>query len=302
MTLMLRFLLLLPFALCMLLSTAQAQLQVGMQIKRRLFVQYEPIVATVFIRNLSGRDIPLMDQDNKQWFGFSIYEGGERPLVAYNPDYQTEPIIIPAGETIQRKVVLNHMYPVNSLGSYRIKAQIYFAALDQYFESPPFTVEITTGRAISEQTVGVPEGLPGAGELRRYTVMTFRRTDHNYIYVKVENPDNGAVFCCQPIGRLITAVGAEPEIKLDRDNQLHILHLTGPKMFRHTMVSLNGELLGQETYMAAPMRPTLRVAKSGDMVVVGGVLYNKNNMANELGVPAAPNIPKLSDRPPLPKS
>lgn len=299
---MLRFLLLLPFALCFLVNSVHAQLQVGMQIKRRLFVQYEPIVATVFIRNVSGRDIPLVDRDNRQWFSFEIYENGERSLAAYNPDYQMEPIIIPAGETIQRKVVLNQLYPVTSLGSYRVKALIYFAALDQYYESPPSTIEITTGRTISEQTVGVPDGLPGAGEMRRYTVMSFRRSDYNYLYVKVENPEDGMVYCCQPIGRMITAVGAEPEIKIDRDNQLHILHLTGPKLFRYTHVSLNGELITQQTYMAAPYRPTLRVAKTGDMVVSGGALQTKDNAVNELGVPAAPNIPKLSDRPPLPKS
>lgn len=289
------FRLLLPLvALCVLINTAQAQLQVGLQIKRRLFVLYEPIIAKVYIRNLSGRDIPLVDKDNKQWFSFQIFEG-ERPIAAHNPDYTLEPLVIPAGQTVERRVVLNTLYPVNSYGTYHVKAMIYFGALDQYYESPNTNVDITEGRKIWQETVGVPDGFPGAGGTRRITVLAFRQPNYNYLYVRVENGEDGTVYCTHPIGRLIT--GIEPEIQLDQDNNLHVLHLTGAKLYLHTQVGLNGEVVAQNNYLAAPTRPSLRLRKSGELAVVGGVIQNKDTVTNEMGVPAAPKIPKLSDRP-----
>lgn len=273
-------------------DAALAQVQVNLQIKRRLHVMYEPIIATVSIRNLSGRDLPLADKDGQPWFGFEVLRENGQPVPPLNPSYSLSPLIIPPGQTVQRKVVLNTLYPVSDFGLYRIRASVYFSPFEKFFQSPPQNVEISEGKLLWQQVVGVPDGQEGAGGNRRYTVLTFRQPKSNYVYVRVEDLDQGTVYCTYPIGRLIT--GIDPEIKLDGQNHLHVLHLTGAKLYLHTEISLKGEIVNQQNYLAVKTRPGLRVSRSGTLAVVGGQLQADEPAP---GSPDAPEVPKLSDRP-----
>ncbi len=295
-TLAMRRLLLFLFAFVLLADAAQAQIQVGMRIKRRLHVLYEPVIATVAIRNLSGRDLPLADEGGIPWFGFEITrEGGQviPPLVA---DYKLEPLIIPAGQTFERTVNLNALYGLHNYGMYRIRATIYFSPLKQYFQSPMLNVEMSDGKVLWKQEVGVPEGQPGAGGRRRYTVLTFRQPTANYLYIRIEDVDTGGIFACFPVGRILS--GMEPAVKLDLANTLNVLQVTGPKTYLHTQVGLDGQVLAQDLYTAEKTRPGLRLNRSGSVAVVGGQLAPANASQDQGGRNAAASgVPKLSDRP-----
>ena len=50
-------------AILFLTATAQAQIQVELKFKRLQYIAYEPIIATIQINNLTGRDITLEDAD-----------------------------------------------------------------------------------------------------------------------------------------------------------------------------------------------------------------------------------------------
>src|SRR5215831_13060066 len=57
-------------ALCVFLfaTAAEGQIQVDLKFKRLQYIAYEPVVATVAITNLAGRDIELHDADgNPGW-------------------------------------------------------------------------------------------------------------------------------------------------------------------------------------------------------------------------------------------
>ena len=56
---------------------ASAQVRVDISFKRKLYVLYEPLIATVTINNLSGRPLLLEDTDHHRWFGFH-HRGGRR--------------------------------------------------------------------------------------------------------------------------------------------------------------------------------------------------------------------------------
>ena len=65
----------LPVLLCSLIflaSSARAQIQVELKFKRVQYVAYEPVIATVQITNLAGRNIELRDGNGQHWFGFEI--------------------------------------------------------------------------------------------------------------------------------------------------------------------------------------------------------------------------------------
>lgn len=277
-------------------QNAQAQIEIRLSFKRHFYMAYEPVLATVSIRNLAGRDLPLADAPGIPWFGFQVMRGDSLPVPPLAADYKMEPIIIPAGETVERTVNLNSLFPLSEYGTYRIRATVYFSPHEKYYQSAAQNIEISEGKVIWQRAVGVPEGQKGAGENRVYSVMEFRQSQYNYLYVRVRDPDTGTIYCNAAIGRLLGV--SEPTVELDASNTLHILHVTGPKAYLYTQIGPNGEVIGQETLIAVKSRPQLRRDPSGLIAVRGGVPQSAETN-RELGVGSAENrgIPKLSDRP-----
>ena len=66
--------------LLFLAATAQAQIQVRLSFKRLQYIVHEPVIATMTITNLAGRDIELHDENDAHWFGFEITANDGRSL------------------------------------------------------------------------------------------------------------------------------------------------------------------------------------------------------------------------------
>ncbi|PZR72926.1 MAG: hypothetical protein DLM52_12010, partial [Chthoniobacterales bacterium] len=68
--------------------SAQAQIQVDLKFKRLQYIAYEPVIATVQITNLAGRDIELHDDEGQRWFGFEVKTNDERflPVADHAPE------------------------------------------------------------------------------------------------------------------------------------------------------------------------------------------------------------------------
>lgn len=269
-------------------SAAHAQLSVGLDIKRRTYLRHEPILATVTISNLAGRDIMLEDGASP-WFGFTVEHGSDRTVLSpRNPDYQLDPLELKLGETVKRTINLLDIYPISELGLYNIHATIYFAAADKYFRSRPDAVDIEDGRTLWRQSVGVPETFPNAGATHEFSLVSAVGGAHNYLYVRIREPDTGKVFGCYRIGPHID--GAQPQLQFDTTNTLHALTLNAPKTYTLTQIGVNGQIYGQWVYDAPKYRPALRRDETGNLAIVGAT-QRKAPAAN------ATPAPKLSDRP-----
>jgi hypothetical protein len=270
-------------------GVAQAQIQVELKLKRLQYIAYEPVVATLIITNLAGRDVELHDDRGQHWFGFEVSGKEGQPIAPATPDAPEPALKVEAGKTITRKINLTPIYPVHDLGTYHVRANVYFADLNKFFYSQPKVFEVTNARPIWQKTVGVPEGTSGGGSVRTYSLLTNRFADHTSLYVRVENKDSGAVYATYSLGRIITF--DEPQEEIDRANQLHVLHCAAPRTWAYSHVGLNGELLKQETFMETKSRPRLHHRADGAIAVSGGML--------EAPVPRAERnaAPKLSTRP-----
>ncbi|MEI6562041.1 MAG: hypothetical protein WCO68_08170 [Verrucomicrobiota bacterium] len=284
-----RFLLLLA-VLLVCSQSLQAQIQVGLEIKRKFLMAYEPIVATVTVTNHAGRDITLADSPTQSWFGFQINRADGQLVPPLNPEYKLTPLTIPAGQTVNRSIILNSIYPVHELGLYRVRATIYFSAMEKYYQSQLVNLEISEGRTVWQQVVGVPEGVEGAGSTRKLSLLCFRQTEYTTIYARIEDVDNGTVFATMPLGRVIA--GLDPDAQVDLQNNLHVLQVSKAKTLLYSCIGLNGELLAQNTYYAAKNRPSLRRDAAGAVTVVGGDLQPETPGADNLK-----KANKLSDRP-----
>jgi hypothetical protein len=294
-----RFCLVMPFliwlALLGFIQIASAQLQVDIKLKRTLYISYEPILITVSLTNLSGNPLPLNDADGNHWFGFQIETLDGRPIAPRSLNYKNEPLVLEAGQKLSRTVNLTSLFPIGEFGGYRIRAAIFTATLKRFFNSPALNIEITDGRPVFQKAVGVPDGMPGAGEMRNITLLAHRLPNSTQLYLRIENTKGGTVFCTHRLGRLVS-YGA-PEIILDKRNQVHILQNAAPKSFLYSHIGLNGEVLERKTYSQIVKRPILRESPDGKIQVIGA------EEINHAAAAAKPPVPSLSDRPvSLPRS
>ena len=283
-------------AACLLFSlalagTAAAQIQVDLKFKRVPHIAYEPVIAMVQITNLAGRDIELRDEGGQSWFGFEVTAGEGRLLAPESPIAEA-PLSIQAGQSVTRKINLTPLFPIHDLGAYHVRANVFFPDLNKFFYSPTKVFQVGDARPIWQRTVGIPDGQPSAGGLRTYSLLSNRFPDHTKLYVRVEDKSTGAVYSTYPLGRVIAY--DEPQIELDRSNQLHVLHCAAPRTWAYSQINLNGQLAAHSKFMETKTRPRLRRAADGAIAVSGGML----------DVPVAPSAqraaPKLSARPATP--
>ena len=279
-----------PALFLFLAAAAEAQIQVELKFKRLQYVAHEPVMATVKITNLAGRDVDFHDEKNQHWFGFEVNAGEGRLLAPLGQNAPEPALRVEAGKTVTRKVNLTPTFPVHDFGTYHVRANVYFADLNKFFYSETKVFQVADARPIWQKTVGIPEGMPGAGEVRTYSLLSNRFPDHTSLYVRVENKNSGVVYTTYSLGRVIAY--DEPQAELDRANQLHVLHCAAPRSWAYSHIGLNGELLAHSTFMETRTRPRLRHAADGAIAVSGGRLDLP--MAQSARRPA----PKLSARPP----
>jgi hypothetical protein len=286
-----RIFLLIAACLFAALTPARAQITVEIHLKERLYILHEAVLATVTITNQTGRDITLADTPQGQWFSFQITGEGDHFIAPRNPDYHLPPLDVRAGESLKRTVNLNELYALGDYGIYSVRANIFYAPVDKYFSSKPTHIELTEGRVMWRQSAGVPDGAKGAGQTHLFTVLAHQRGEQNLLYVRVEDKDNGTVFCTSPLGRMID--GVPPQMQFDSANNLYVLQLIGQKAYVLSKIGVNGEFVGQSHYSAPKTRPYLRKQADGALQLVGGVRENPIAQAPADGQP----LPKLSDRP-----
>jgi hypothetical protein len=270
-------------------ASVHAQIQVELKLPRLQFIAYEPVMATLGITNLAGRDVDLHDADGQSWFDFEITGAEGQPIGPAKTISEQPPLKIEAGKKVTRKINLTPLYQVHDFGTYHVRAHVYFSDLSKFFYSQTKVFEVTDARPIWQKTVGVPEATPGAGAVRTYSLLTNRFPDHTSLYVRVEDKDSGIVYATYSLGRILSL--EEPQAELDHTNRLHVLHCAAPKSWAYSQIGLNGELLAHSSFMETKARPRLAHASDGGVTVRGGTLETP---AAEAARNAAP---KLSDRP-----
>lgn len=272
---------------------AAAQVQVDISFSRTLYMLYEPVICTVSIRNLTGSNLVLRDTPKHEWFSFQVERTDGRPVSPRGSGHRNAPMEIPSGQTIRRSVNLTPLFPITEFGTYRVRGVVYVAEAERYFASPPLNIEITEGRLLWQETVGVPRGQSTKGKSRTYSLLSHRLPSSTMLYLRVQDRDRGIVYCTSQLGRFLSY--GDPLVLLDKENQIHILHNSAPKEYFYSHFNLDGKVQSQQAYQDWGSRPALVQTTGGGVKVIGGTLYDPK------ATPPERELPGLGDRPvPLP--
>lgn len=273
-------------------ASLRAQYEIGVKLNKETYLTYEGVEATVTITNRSGADVVMGGPNGAAWLSFDITDpqGRSVPPMRFNSE---ENIIFKSGATISRKVPLTDQFTFSEYGNYIVVANVYHPPTQQYYASNRARANFTDTTPMKwRPSFGVPVGLPGAGQIRRYELSILRDTDHTYLYVRLIDEKTSIKLVTQSLGTVIMVI--EPQASMDRENRMHVLFMAAPHVYAHVCVDTQGKIIKREYFKEVETnRPKLITDASQSVTVQGGQPYDPT-------VPAVtrPAGRSVKDRPP----
>jgi len=278
----------------LLLVNASAQVSVEVVLDQEQFLPSESIPAAVRITNRSGQTLHFGADAN--WLTFSV-ESADGFVVVKNSDAPVAgEFDLDSSQMATKSVDLAPFFVMSQVGRYRVTATVRIKAWGAVITSPAREFDVINGAKLWSQDFGLPAaaGVTNrAPEVRRYSLI-----EANYLrsqlrlYVQVSDETEARVFKVSAVGPLVSF--SQPETKLDRLSNLHLLYQSGAQAFTYSVVNPNGDITKQETYDYFNSRPRLGVNDNGDVVMIGGVRRVKPaelpqvKPPNEVPAPAKP--------------
>lgn len=254
--------------------TSYGQVGVKLELKKRVYLQYETVVAKVTLRNDSGN--PVLFGQAEQLRGdlkFHILDGNKRTVRANDPDARIlENVLLQPGETQEVFVILNNYYNIAKLGNYTVTAYITHPSLNSDYESQRQNFEVSQGVTEWSKKVGLPsfmldEAKDGQDDSRTVKIVSLMDYGRKNIYVTVEDKDY--VYSVLSLGGILGEEKCTAEV--DNLGRLHILVPVASKEYRYFIVTLNGDIDEESSYIAVNSVPVLaRDPQAGRVYIVGG--------------------------------
>jgi hypothetical protein len=232
------------------------------------FLPGEAIPVVARITNRSGQTLKLGQAEG--WLTFSI-QAHDGYVAMKNGDVPvTGEFTLESSERANVRVNLAPFFQLSHAGHYTITATVSMPEWKRQINSDPKGFDVIQGAKIWEQEFGVPKK-PGdtntVPEMHRYALQ-----EANYLrsrltlYAQVID-GNGKVDKVLPIGPMISF--GQPDPKVDKMSNLHVLYQNGPRTFSYTIISPEGEITARQTYDFTT-RPRLMADPDGNLTVVGG--------------------------------
>jgi hypothetical protein len=275
--------------------SAPAQITVEVVLDQRQFLPSESLPVAVRITNRSGQPLHLGADAN--WLTFSV-TSVDSFVVTRIADVPVQgEFDLGSSQMATKRVDLAPYFKLTRQGSYRLVATVHIKDWNAEIPSPPQSFDVIDGAKLWSQTFGLPApaGVTnGAPEVRKYTL-----EQANYLrsqlrmYVQVSDESEVHIFKVRAIGPMVSF--SQPEARLDRLSQLHVIYQSGARVFTYSVVSPDGDIVRQEIYDYVNTRPRLHTDDDGNITVLGGARRVKPNdmpvvkPPNE--VPAAPAKP-----------
>jgi hypothetical protein len=274
-------------------AVIQAQVDVSLELNRSTYVSHEPIKGKLTLINRAGQDIILGDSGGLGWLDYSVTDNRGNLVVPTASAANETPIVLASGKTYVKEVTINQYYPMSTIGAYRVKATVTLGQMNRVFQTTPVTVQVTSAQPMWSQIVGVPAGHPRAGTYRKYELMTFYHGARGKsLFFRVSDSDSEIVYRTYPIGDYMTVY--PPEKAIDSQNQLHVLHMTGPAAYKYTVIDIDGYPVKQQNFFEKKnIRPTLKTSEFGEVTVLGGITEEEAGKPYE-----ETQFRRLSERPP----
>ena len=270
-------------------GTTKAQVAVSLQMNKSSYILNEPVTATIKITNHAGRELILRGNGSRSWLNFHLTSQGRTVPIARRINYK--PVIIPAGQTVARKININTTYSLGRMGNYTCTATVNMPGPTRNgFVSNRAQFTVTSGRTIWVQRAGIPQA---PGEIREYKLITFSGNRSLELFAQVSSANTGLHIATVPLGQAITI--RKPTATLDSNNNMHALYQIKPNLFTHVAISPNGSILSSTYHKRGSSGSIPRLYPlNGSVVVAGAIRHDPQAEAEQ-----QKKIRNISERPPF---
>ncbi len=253
------------------LPEAAAQLGVELSFDRQYYLKYEPVAATVRLRNYTGNrltfDPGALQAGARLSFEIQTQTGADVDPIngALNP---VAGLSLEAGETKELQLVLNNFFNLQTDGSYSINARLSHPRLGQDYRSAAAFLEIQEGITEWERTVGVPSADDRENiKPRTVSLLLLRERVGDTYCLRIE--DSAMVYGVMRLGPRWG--GAELECDVDALSHLHLLYQSMPRLYAYRIYDIDGNLLQEKYFIVEKTIPHLyRNPSLGSIKVTGG--------------------------------
>ena len=247
---------------------AAAQVSVEITMDQEQFLPSEAVPVAVKITNRSGQQLHL--GTTADWLTFSV-ESTDGFIVIKNAEVPvTGEFDLESSQIgIIKRVDLQPYFQMGRHGRYKVIATLRIKDWSASVNSAPKTFDVVNGAKLWSQDFGVPGVTNSQPEVRKFTL-----EEANYLrsqlrlYVRVSDQSESQVFKVTTLGQMVSF--SDPDAKVDRTSQLHVLWQAGAQVFNYALINANGEVVRQAVYNNAGSRPRLVVNEQGKVSVAGG--------------------------------
>ncbi len=284
---MMKFLLVLVSSLISLVPAA-AQVEIRLAADRNTYLEQEGIGLNLVITNRSGADIELKSIGQQSWLDFKVTSGtGE--IIAPIRRELFQRVVVPRGASVSKRVPLTRFYSLTQTGKYSVRANVNLGN-NTSFTSGGAHFTIVTAPAFWSKRIGVPEGQPGSGNIRLYSLKRAVVERTNRLFLQIDDETTGQTITVIQLGQALSS--SDPIPLIDKNQTFHVLFQNTSVLYVHTTVDIHGDYQGHVIYKRLGSRPRLVLGPEGKAVVVGGVIFDPQAEQQAKG-----QIRKLSERP-----
>lgn len=263
----------------MLPDAVLGQLEIGARLQHARLLQFEPVLTTVRIQNRTPRPVRVgRGEEVELHFDIGARPGDymrERPNGRHADSFTVDP-----GETVSVVINLLDRYPLTRQGPYSIRARLSYAGGSRH--SGRMFLDVVPGMRIAAAEGSLTGEL--GGPRRVCTLLHLTRDGREHLFLRFDDPDAQLCHGVHDLGSMIRFF--DPILSIDLRGQVHVLHQSAPSRFTHSTFRIDGRPLDRVFYTKGNVAIRLEPAPDGEMVVVGGQVYEGDLSVQMPEIPA----------------
>lgn len=251
----------------LLLSSAEAQIELSLRVEPGKALLHESIIAHVDITNNSSKALEIGGQQADADLDFDIRDmngdyvdkrRGRKPL--------PETTVIEPFKQRTVAVDIASCYRLAEALPYKIACKLDWRG--KIYSSNQTYFDIVPGIAIASKTVAVPGG---NDIVRRFSLLYMHRGNKAHIFLKIENVDETICYGVYDLGDYIRIQDAQMQV--DGRGLIHILYQSGPRRFSYYVLDAHGKSNKKKFYAGTAGKIGLLRTNLGEVLVDGGEEY-----------------------------
>ncbi len=267
---------------------AQAQIRVDINLERSEYLLFEAIEIQVKITNYLSKPLDMARMAGaNSWLDFSVTTMSGEPVP---PSDYSRKIPNMALLSNQEKTVEINLLPwffIQNPGEYRVKAQVTLG--EEHFDSPQIYFSIVRGVTVWQSSYSIPLNSKGTSikvSPRSYFLIVHQEEQEPTLYARIVDDEKNYIYCTTPLGSVVSY--GDPQARIDRRGDLHILHQSGARTFTYTHISDVGKRLNYRFFTNLQSAPGLEVNAKDETEVIGGEEFFLDQNKNMTLIPTAP--------------